>query len=591
MPHVNFDWLNECFGGGPVNFTSTSSGTITGASYLWNFGDGNTSLQKDPEHEFEEYGNYPVKLIVTTANHCIDSATQTIKLRRIIGFTDVPEYSENFNTGNGDWYAEYKKSEHSSWELGIPSAGNAIISENPVWCTNLNGLYNANEKSWVTSPCFNFTGLLRPMIKLDIATQMQAGYDGAVLQYSTNFGQSWSNIGAIGDGINWYNNDEVFSNPGNQQFSRFGWSQIQTGWREAKHNLDLVRNKPLVQFRFAFSSDASGLYEGFAFDNIWIGERARKVIVEHFTNTSSTSCATVNPVLNAVVNSNLYDAIDIQYHTSNPAGDPFFAQLPSVASTRGLYYGASSVPLTILNGTQKFNGSSSILSKNDILLPVLNYSPLKLEVDQQISGNSLTATVKIKALENIPVTKYTVHLVVIEKEVSGISVQNGEISFESVIRAMLPNAGGTKYNNAWTFGETRTITQTWNMANVANTDQLAVVAFIQDEISNEIWQAETTDTSYISTPITEFFKNSKNFNMLLYPNPASEKCSVLLNQNINRDGDLSLYDMTGKLILKQNMIKGSNYAEIEVENLNQGIYFVMFENPDGIRISKKLVIK
>ena len=44
-------------------------------SYLWNFGDGETSTLSSPYHLFEEAGSYDVTLIVTDANGCMDTLT------------------------------------------------------------------------------------------------------------------------------------------------------------------------------------------------------------------------------------------------------------------------------------------------------------------------------------------------------------------------------------------------------------------------------------------------------------------------------------------------------------------------------------
>ncbi len=47
-------------------------------SYLWNFGDGNTSDANNPIHFYKTSGKYTTKLLVTTALGCIDSLLQTV---------------------------------------------------------------------------------------------------------------------------------------------------------------------------------------------------------------------------------------------------------------------------------------------------------------------------------------------------------------------------------------------------------------------------------------------------------------------------------------------------------------------------------
>jgi PKD repeat protein len=64
-----------------LQFNNTSIG---GGQYLWNFGDGQTSTQQNPQHQYTATGTYTVTLIVKsgTSNSCacVDSIKQTIKI-------------------------------------------------------------------------------------------------------------------------------------------------------------------------------------------------------------------------------------------------------------------------------------------------------------------------------------------------------------------------------------------------------------------------------------------------------------------------------------------------------------------------------
>ena len=61
-----------------VDFLPTVSQGIT--SWLWDFGDGNTSTERSPSHEYESMGNYTVTLIVADNVGCVDTATQLISI-------------------------------------------------------------------------------------------------------------------------------------------------------------------------------------------------------------------------------------------------------------------------------------------------------------------------------------------------------------------------------------------------------------------------------------------------------------------------------------------------------------------------------
>ena len=93
-PEVAFHWTNNCFGE-PVQFINNST-TGTGISYVWDFGDGTQSSDKNPTHEFSTAGEYKVKLIVDDGN-CESVLVQPIEVSDgpIGGFSVNGDFVEN----------------------------------------------------------------------------------------------------------------------------------------------------------------------------------------------------------------------------------------------------------------------------------------------------------------------------------------------------------------------------------------------------------------------------------------------------------------------------------------------------------------
>ncbi|HYE55202.1 MAG TPA: PKD domain-containing protein [Chitinophagaceae bacterium] len=60
----------------PVQFTNRSKGPGT-LSYVWDFGDGNTSTQTNPSHSFNQKGNYTVKLTANSSEGCTATKIKT----------------------------------------------------------------------------------------------------------------------------------------------------------------------------------------------------------------------------------------------------------------------------------------------------------------------------------------------------------------------------------------------------------------------------------------------------------------------------------------------------------------------------------
>ena len=75
----------------PSNITFTNISTGPGVlSYLWMFGDGNTSTSQNPTHTYTSSGNYTVTLIVTNNNGCTDTVQSSTPI--VIG-----EYNVSFS--------------------------------------------------------------------------------------------------------------------------------------------------------------------------------------------------------------------------------------------------------------------------------------------------------------------------------------------------------------------------------------------------------------------------------------------------------------------------------------------------------------
>jgi gliding motility-associated-like protein len=78
-PSAQFASTSPCAPNGTV-FTDNSVANSTGgiSSWSWNFGDGNTSTQQNPTHTYTSNGNYNVTLLITNADGCTDTITQTV---------------------------------------------------------------------------------------------------------------------------------------------------------------------------------------------------------------------------------------------------------------------------------------------------------------------------------------------------------------------------------------------------------------------------------------------------------------------------------------------------------------------------------
>jgi hypothetical protein len=224
-------------------------------SYTFNPGTADLSLPGD--HLIEVWVN-----LASDTYHENDTARLSINNLPLI--TSFP-YLQNFELNNGSWYTG---GVGSTWEYGTPISPriSRAASGSKAWKTNIAGYYNNQELSYLYSPCFDVSGMTNPTLSLSLAMDMEdcgAGglCDGAWVEYSNDNGATWTKLGAVGQGTNWYNRDYS----GNQVWSQQNYHR----WHVATSALPASNNNRL-RLRFVFDSDEAISKDGMAIDDIHI---------------------------------------------------------------------------------------------------------------------------------------------------------------------------------------------------------------------------------------------------------------------------------------------------------------------------------
>jgi hypothetical protein len=225
--------------------------------------DSSKVIEFETTFDFSDPGEYRIE-VYTQMNGDEDTANDTF-VYYVVNRLQAP-YAQNFENWNGGWFAD-SAGIASSWEFGQPSATiiKAAAEGRNAWVTNLNGLYNAGERSYLNSPCFDFSTLTEdPVIEFSINYNTESSYDGGFLEMSLDGGTNWERVGAIGEGLNWYNFNNVFTSLGQV------WSGNSNGWQKARRRLDGVAGAGEVRLRFGFGADGSAQFEGMGVDDIRI---------------------------------------------------------------------------------------------------------------------------------------------------------------------------------------------------------------------------------------------------------------------------------------------------------------------------------
>ena len=228
-------------------------------------------------------------------------------------------YNEDFETSQGNWNSG---GTNNDWAWGIPVKPVISGASSGVKCWIAGGLgnafYNGAERSWVQSPCFDFTNVSNPMFIADIFWETEKTYDGATLQYSFN-GINWTNVGSVGQvndcmNQNWFNTSGII-NLATLATPTDGWSgNVQptignclggngsNGWITVKQLMPYLGGKPQVMFRFCFGSGTTcNNFDGFAFDHITIQQAPALLSLSGYA--SPQGCNQSNGVAAIIINS------------------------------------------------------------------------------------------------------------------------------------------------------------------------------------------------------------------------------------------------------------------------------------------------
>lgn len=602
IPQPQFFTTSICYGTS-TQFTDASQGDIV--SYSWSFGDPlsgfeNTSSLKNPQHLFSGIGSYEVTLAVGTSKECYNSITKTVHILPAVGANNFP-YHEDFENSNGGWVSGGK---NSSWQHESPtgkilhSAGSGL----KAWATMANsGSYYDDEQSFVLSPCFDFSTLKRPMLSFRIFSHTDKSIDGAVMQYSLDDGITWKRLGNIGDGISWYNQGSIVSQPGGFSIGQEGWSGKETEWKIAKFNLDFLKNQPSVKFRISFASVANNLQrsdqEGFAFDDVYIGERSRLVVLEHFTNSSSLENEQADAYVNTLTENNLEDVTSIHYHTSAPYTTPLNLDNTADPSVKSQYYGISQTPRAVLDGNY-FNGKSMDWTQGHLKYRSLIDPVFDIEVTLPTASiEELFVEAKVTALKEYA-DEVVVHIAVIEEEVY---LEDGKL-YKNILKKLLPDGAGTIFQNQWSEGISKTLTTSWNVRNLYGTEDkpLKVIVYVQNNITKEILQAEYVKTSpkrnQLTTDISEEDKNGKQEilkspDLRIFPVPGNTDVYCTFDAPLTKDHTWRLTDQRGIQIIKGTVNAGSEELVFDVRMLPSGMYYLRLSSYGNEIINKKILVR
>ncbi|TAE19565.1 MAG: T9SS C-terminal target domain-containing protein [Bacteroidetes bacterium] len=593
VPTANFVYAGTCEGTSTV-FTSTSTVESTDNIVSWRWEFSPTDIQVTTVPTITRTivpGAYNVKLTVTTNNNCSNTTTQPVRVFPLIAVTPAVPYTQAFDANAGGWLAY---GTNNSWQLGTPN-GRVITNGTPIWTTGLTANYNDAQVAYVESPCFDLSTLTKPMMAFDYWVDTDNKADGAIVEYTTDEGRTWKVLGEVGKGVDWYNEENVLGIPSYNNPKRVAWTGKTLTWKRAKYNLDAVKQEAgsnTVRFAVTFGSNTDnpvGMFDGFAFDNVYVGERQQRALIEHFTTMEATT-------ENNAVDNFSPEATKLQYHMKGQ----LFNDNPADGTARSLLYGVAVSDATNTRAT--LNGKTNITKKFSEWVPD--------EAERQLLGtpffdvkiafepnptDKLNVKVDLKALFTYN-KDVVLHIVMVEQDIT-----INPNTFKNVVKKMVPSAAGRTIRDDWAQNQTRSYIENITLYDLSQSTPLApkfydwnklkIVAFVQNFEDDVVLQVAEAVPSTIPSRITALADDGQG-ECVVYPNPASKEVFIGFEEGAFRKYDWEIINLQGQTVGKGIINKGEIGTRIDTDKYPTGMYIVKITNPQNkTSWVTKLVIK
>ena len=149
--HASF---NYTIGHDTVKFRNNSESTL--ANYYWDFGDGNSSVETEPNHEYKKIGIYQVSLTVTNITaSCMDNIIIPVQVGTV---SCNAQFSYSIDTINDSAYFRENILADGTNVLWSFGDGNASITHNPVHKYLFTGYYTVSLSTYNSSspPCMDY---------------------------------------------------------------------------------------------------------------------------------------------------------------------------------------------------------------------------------------------------------------------------------------------------------------------------------------------------------------------------------------------------------------------------------------------------
>ncbi|WP_317899602.1 T9SS type A sorting domain-containing protein [Aurantibacillus circumpalustris] len=314
----------------------------------------------------------------------------------------------------------------------------------------------------------------------------------------------------------------------------------------------------------------------------------KKVIVEHFTNTKCSICASRNPGFYSNLN-NQNGVIHLAIHPSSPYPACVLSQHNvSENDARTNYYGVyGGTPRLVIQGV--VIASTADYGSASIFTPYLSQNtPASIRITQtKFANDSIHSriVVKTEALHNLGALKLFVCLT---EDTVFYTGSNGESKHYGVFRKSYTGTSGMSVTLPAIVGDSAVYTMSSPSNSAWNLARINTLAILQNETTKEVIQSETTipPSSGVPAGIEDQSENSSSVSVFY----SNQNTSIFIQQNLKETHlNFDLYNLMGRKILSENI--ESSFEKVNANKLSSGIYLYKIESTNGNLKTGKLFVQ
>ncbi len=311
-------------------------------------------------------------------------------------------------------------------------------------------------------------------------------------------------------------------------------------------------------------------------------------LFEEFTSSTCETCKDANINLKTVLDRYPGDFAIIKYPMNYPdAGDPYYT---TECGTRKTFYDVDSLPDMYVHGNvvvdPLYFDTIQYMELWDKSFMMIN-NPYHI-----ISGNTITVSTTVLPFQTFSQGTLVLRYAVVEKTTTNNVGTNGETIFYHTFKKFIPDANGINLGILQQGVFTLPITRTYTFPTpntIENWNNLAVVAFVQDNTTKQVYQAAySTQMSGMDDP------GAGQPVLRISPNPAEENTSLAYLINSPGKVVIELYNVNGQIIrsiIHPEVLQGEHHESLDLSGLHCGLYLVRLQTPTGTDLQKLIIQK